>query len=292
MDKIEEFLVKNGFDYLEREHNKGIKLRRREDLDEFIDSFIGGHTPYQYCFSIEERFVYLVIRLLLADSPLSSEELRQRLYISKNTVLKSLSSVEEWLHQRNLALEKKHKVGIWVTGKEAERRRAATDLVLQKTTVKDLLNYLDKQTVQSKMVNLVFPQVFSETDLSLLDELVCQAEAELERKFSDQAYCQLLIYLTIVLKRATQGVDALDLHVDNMKKSIEFYTAKRIVERLRQELEINISPGEVEHIMLYLLGAEVIKSECSKMIRDKRRSRARARQDKLYLVAAAMTDEM
>ena len=294
MDKIEEFLVKNGFDYLEREHNKGIKLRRREDLDEFIDSFIGGHTPYQYCFSIEERFVYLVIRLLLADSPLSSEELRRRLYISKNTVLKSLSSVEEWLHQRNLALEKKHKVGIWVTGREAERRRAATDLVLQKTTVKDLLDYLDKQTAPSKVVNLLFTQVFSGIDLSILDELVCQAETELERKFSDHAYCQLLTYLAIVLKRADHGVDELDLHVENMKKSIEFYTAKQLVERLGQEFTVNISQSETEHVMLYLLGAEVIKSERSKLIREKRRARAgaRARRDRLYLVAAAMTDEM
>ncbi|HEY8344079.1 MAG TPA: HTH domain-containing protein, partial [Bacillota bacterium] len=142
IDKIEGFLVKNGFDYLEREHNKGIKLKRREGLEEFIDSFIGSHTPYKYYFSSEERFIYLVTRLLLAESPVSSEELRSKLCISKNTVLKSLSIVEEWLRERNLTLVKKHKVGIWVTGKELDRRKAAVDLILQTITVQDLLNYL------------------------------------------------------------------------------------------------------------------------------------------------------
>ena len=290
IDKIEAFLVKNGFGYLEKEHNKGIKLRRREGLSEFIDSFIGSHTPYKYYFSSEERFVYLVIRLLLADSPLSSEELRRRLYVSKNTVLKSLSTVGEWLKERNLVLEKKHKVGFWVTGKETDRRRATTDLVLQKVTVRDFLNYLDKQPAQSKIINLLFAEIFSEADLSLLDELICQAETELERKFSDKAYCQLITYLAIVLRRVDQEVDSLDLHVDNMKNSIEFSTAKQMVEKLKQELKIYISPDETDHIMFYLLGAEVIKSERSKMIRDKRH--ARVRQDKLYLVAAVMTDEM
>lgn len=290
IDKIERFLVKNGFEYLEREHNKGIKLKRREGLEEFIDSFIGGHTPYKYYFSSEERFIYLVIRLLLAESPLSSEELRRRLCISKNTVLKSLSTVEEWLRERNLILVKKHKVGIWVTGKETDRRKAAIDLILQTITVKDLLNYLDKQTVQSKLINLLIEELFCKADLSLLDELICQAEAELGRKFSDKAYCQLVIYLAIVLRRAAHGIDSLDLHVDNMKNSIEFSTAKQMVERLQQELGVRIAPSETDHIMLYLLGAEVIKSERSKMLRYQRQ--IRARQDRLYQVAAAMTDEM
>ena len=290
IDKIEEFLVKNGFGYLEREHNKGIRLRQREGLDQFIDSFISSHTPYKYYFSSEERFDYLVIKLLLADSPLSSEQLRQRLYISKNTVLKSLSTVEERLRQRNLVLERKHKVGFWVTGKEIDRRRTVTDLVLEKITVKDLLNYLEKQTVPSKIINLLFEEIFSEADLSLLDELICQAETELERKFSDKAYCQLVIYLATVLRRADQGIDSLDLHVDNMKKSIEFSTASQIVERLEQELDVRIAPSETDHIMLYLLGAKVIKTDHSRLNWDK--SHAHMRHDKLYLVAAAMTDEM
>ena len=97
IDKIEQFLVKNGFDYLEREHNKGIKLKPSAGLEEFIDSFVGSHTPYKYFFSNEERFVYLTIRLLLAESPVNSDELRSKLYISKNTALKTLATAEKWL---------------------------------------------------------------------------------------------------------------------------------------------------------------------------------------------------
>ena len=290
IDKIEQFLVKNGFDYLEREHNKGIKLKPSAGLEEFIDSFVGSHTPYKYFFSNEERFVYLTIRLLLAESPVNSDELRSKLYISKNTVLKTLATAEKWLRERNLILVKKRKIGTWVTGKEMDRRRAATDLILQVITVKDLLNYLDKQTVQSKLVNLLFEELFSRIELWLLDEVICQAENELGRKFSDKAYCQLVIYLAIVLRRAAHDIDSLDLHVDNMKNSIEFSVAKQMVDRLQQELGISIAPGETDHIMFYLLGADVIKSERSKIPRSPRQ--ILARQDRLYQVAAAMTDEM
>ena len=99
-----------------------------------------------------------------------------------------------------------------------------------------------------------------------------------------------MIYLAIILRRAAHGIDSLDLHVDNMKNSIEFSAAKQMVERLQQELGVRIAPSETDHIMLYLLGADVIKSERSKMSLYQRQ--IRARQDRLYQVAATMTAEM
>ena len=42
-----------------------------------------------------------------------------------------------------------------------DRRRVAVDLILQTLTVKDLLNYLDKQTVQSKLINLLIEELLA-----------------------------------------------------------------------------------------------------------------------------------
>lgn len=261
IDKIEEFLVKNNFGYLEREHNKGVKLFKQKKLDEFINSFVNSHTPYKYFFSKEERFVYILVKLLSSATPVSSECFRQKLYTTKNTILKELYSVEKWLRERSLVLHKKHKVGIWVDGRETDKRQAVIELVLQIATIKDILNYINTRTAQSKIINLLFEEFFSTIDLSFLDILLKQVEVDLERRFSDKAYCQLIIYLALVIKRAAPGEDTSGLKLENMKHSIEYDTARKIVERLNRELGTRISSGEADHIMLHLLGAEVIKAE-------------------------------
>jgi transcriptional antiterminator len=52
IDKIEKFLVKNGFKYLDRRHNKGIKIIKQDGLDEFVNSFIKQPVPYKYSYWI------------------------------------------------------------------------------------------------------------------------------------------------------------------------------------------------------------------------------------------------
>lgn len=290
IDKIERFLVKNNFGYLERKHNKGVKLFKQKKLDEFVNSFVNSHTPYKYFFSKEERFAYILVKLLLSNIPVSSENLRQKLYTSKNTVLKELYSVEKWLRERRLILHKKHKVGIWVAGRETAKRQALIELVLQIATIKDILNYINTQTVQSKIIKLLFEEIFSPIDLSFLDKLIRQVEVDLERRFGDKAYCQLIIYLTLVIKTAASEGDTSALNLDNMKQSIEYDTARKIVDWINRELGTGISSQEADHIMLHLLGAEVIKAAKKDSISDQIFSRMR--RDKLSLVANQMTEEI
>lgn len=71
IDKIEDFLVTNGFDYLEKQHSKGVKIIKTKDLEEFLEGFLGEHTPYKYVYSKEERFEFMVIKLLQSSSPIN-----------------------------------------------------------------------------------------------------------------------------------------------------------------------------------------------------------------------------
>lgn len=283
IDRIEAFLLKNKFDYLEREHHKGIKLGAGNGITEFIDAFIKSHTPYQYFFSTEERFFYIGVKLILSDTSLSSDYFKQKLCTSKNTILKQLDIIGKWFLVRNLTLRKKHKAGIWVEGKEIDKRRAITEIALQVIGVKDILNYLKTKKIDSKILSLLFEEIFDQTAIFLLDDLIRQAEKDLGRKFSDKAYCRLMIYLAVVLKRANKG-ETMDLNIANMEHSIEFETAKKIVARLTETLGSPIRSGETSQIMLYLLGAEVIKA-------DKKENLSEYFWDKLYMVAQQMVDE-
>ena len=54
IDKIEDFLVKNGFDYLDKKYKKGVKISNDPKLKKFVHKFAGEYTPYKYVYSKEE----------------------------------------------------------------------------------------------------------------------------------------------------------------------------------------------------------------------------------------------
>jgi len=46
IDKIEDFLVKNGFPYMDKQHGKGVKIVKSKELSTFLKEFAGEYTPY------------------------------------------------------------------------------------------------------------------------------------------------------------------------------------------------------------------------------------------------------
>lgn len=241
IDKIEAFLVKNGFEYFERQYNMGIKLVKNEKLTEFLKSFIGTDSSisrYHYSYSKDERMKFIATKLLQLNEPVNIAYFENKLSISKNTVLKELDAIQEWLGGRGLELIRKPKLGIIVDGKEENKRRAITELVSETVTPEDILNYASKKITQTKINNLQFDILFSDINLDFLDNLLRTAETELGRKFSDEAYGGLITHLAIMIKRIQLNKEIYlpDIDMENIKQDMEYKAAQAIISRLKRNL--------------------------------------------------------
>lgn len=287
IDKIEKFLVKNGFDYFQRQHNKGIKLIKENGVEKFIEQFVNTRTPHKYIYSKEERFQFIIVKLLQSSAPVKIAYFEKILYISKNTVLRELDIVQEWLSNRNILLNRKPRVGITVEGREIDKRKAIMEISSESISTEELLNYMNKKIVNSKLSNLQFENLFSDVDLDFLDGLIKRAELELNRSFSDETYVNLITHIALMIKRIqlNKNIYIPDINMEGITSGKEYEAALKITKGIEKHYNIIVPESEIKYIILHLLGAKVLNVQNSYDL-------AENKVDGLYDVTKAMTREI
>jgi mannitol operon transcriptional antiterminator len=283
IDKIEAFLVNNGYGWLDRQHGKGVKLQKKDGIDGLINSFIKMPSPRKYIYSKEERFSYIATKLLESVKATKITSFVKELGVSKNTILKEMDLVAEWLQGYKLGLIRRHRIGVWVEGPEFNKRKAIIELASQSMTPGHILNYINKKIVQSKIENLQLNMLFSNVDLDFMDELIIAAETILGKKFSDTAYVNLIAHIAITLKRISghHDINLPEIKLDDHDKSGAYSVAATMVKRLEGHYNIKIPDQEIDYIMLHLLSAKILKGNYRN-----------DSPDELYHVVTLMTDEM
>lgn len=262
IDKIEEFLVKNGFQYLDKQHLKGIKIINESGLNEFLDSFLGEYTPYKYVYSKSERFEFIGMKILQSKEPVKLSYFQSKLCVSKNTISKELELIEKWLNERELKIIRKSRLGIIVDGNEENKRKAIREITSETISTEDIVNYVKKGTAKSKINNLQFNTLFSDIDIDFIDSIIKSVEVEFNKEFSDEAYGSLITHITLMIKRVEldTNISIPEINLENLKVGKQYEVAKKILKKIEVHYNIKIPEEETNYITLHLLGAKVLKT--------------------------------
>lgn len=263
LDKIDEFLKFVGLSPLERKHSKGVKLDCDESALKKLNSYFKTYTPSNYYFSKEERQNFIKSELLQSDVPINSAYLMSVLNVSKTTVIHDIAQTKPFFEHYHLKLVTKPNVGIYIEGKESDKRRALSRVNSDMITVDELFDYLATRKVENKGNILQFENVFSNMDIDYLDKIIRMSEQELGGEFSDLAYGSLLSHIVIMIKRIQLGQKVLmiDAPLDEAEYKEEIEVGKRMIERLESHYKIEIPEEEVNYLVFHLLGAKFMKSE-------------------------------
>ena len=287
VDKIEEFLVKNGLGYLDKQHSKGVKLPNNKKVVDFINKFVGDYTPYKYVYSKDERIKFIIVKLLQSSKPITIGEFESKLCISKNTVLKELDEVEIWLESKDLELSRKPKVGVLIEGEEIKKRKALIEITSETVSSEALVNYISRRMIQSKINNLQFDILFSDIDIDFIDNIIRHAEVELNREFSDEAYGGLITHLAIMIKRIQldKEIHLPDINNEVVKNTKEYEVSGNLIKRIEKHYGIKVPEVERSYIVIHLLGAKVLRD--NEIYKDDQ-----YKLNDLYGVVKAMTEEI
>jgi transcriptional antiterminator/mannitol/fructose-specific phosphotransferase system IIA component (Ntr-type) len=262
LDKIEKFLVKNGFDYFERHHINGVRLKKQEGLEDFINTFISTETPYKYVYSKSERIIIMILELLQANEPLKIGYFEKKLYVSRNTVLKELDDIEKWLKKRKLNLIRKPRIGLLIEGSELDKRRAIIECTFENISLEEIYGYINRKIAVSKINNIQFDLLFSEIDINFLNNLINYAEHKLNKKFSDDGYGNLITHIAIMIKRLQLNKEIYipNINVEGIENSKEYEVSKEIINKIEDKFNIKVPKVELDYIALHLLGAKSLKN--------------------------------
>ncbi|MFD3156209.1 BglG family transcription antiterminator [Haloimpatiens sp. FM7330] len=287
IDKIEKIFVKNGFGYLDRHHVKGVRIPKNKGIDKFLNKFVNTNTPFKYSYSKDERTKFIITKLLQASSPVKLNYFEEILCVSRNTILKEMDCIENWLFKKNLFLIRKPRVGIYIEGSEIEKRKAIIEVASETISTTDIFNYINRKMVQSKINNLQFEVLFSEVDVDFLNDLVIEAEKELGKEFSDEAYGNLITHMAIMIKRIqlNKNIYLPEVDLNMVKEYKEYDVSKKIISKIKDKYNIHVPAEETGYIALHLLGAKVLKTNHMYDLKN-------CKYDDLYDIVKKMTEEI
>ncbi|MBB6624482.1 transcription antiterminator [Clostridium gasigenes] len=262
IDKIESFLVKNGFGYFDKKYKKGIRINDTLKVKEYMQKFIGEYTPYKYVYSKYERKLFMTLKLLQSNEYIKIKDFEEKLCVSKNTLLKELDEIGYELEKYDLKLVRKPRLGLIADGLEMNKRNAVIDIMAKSVSAEDVVNYVSKKSIQSKINNLQFSTLFEDIDIDFIDRLIKKAEIDLKREFSDEAYGGLITHLSIMIKRVQldKVIYLPELDDGFVKSTVEYQVALEIIGKIEEYYNIVVPEMESCYIVIHLLGAKVVNN--------------------------------
>lgn len=268
LDKLEKIVELEGL-YLVRKPGVGIRLEGSEENIQIISRKINMNlgSNYKRPFSPEQRRAFIIKELFFSKKQVSANSLSEKLFVSNNTIYNDLDKIEEGLKKHNLSLLRERN-SIKIVGKEENYRKALSYYVSElndfsfyegmEELYEDYKGRIDSNTLfQLKQI--------VDLDYSFLEESLEALEKELDFKFSEGAFINLVIHIAITVRRIEEGKDI--FMPENIFKTIvdtnEFKSAKNMTRKLEEEFHLKIPESEIGYITLHILGSKMYRDDFS-----------------------------
>ena len=228
---------------------------------------LSAYRELQLVLTAEQRQQLLALLLLEATEPVILQQLEQMLEVSRTTVVADLNTIEPWLSEHALDLQRRPNYGIDVQGSEAQRRQALgawawghTPFGASLTSVTHSDGITFDLAGDSRLLPIVArsAEIIDRWQVPRLFSQVAYAEAQLGGRFSDDAVLYLALVFAIQTTRVAQGQVLEEFERDDMaqlQSHAVWPIAQQIAARLNWGVGKPWADPEVAFITRYLLAA-------------------------------------
>ena len=203
----------------------------------------------------------ILLKLFSSEEAILIKELSIEFYVSRATINKDISILNEWLEQYNVTLEYIKSQGIRIVGKENDQRNAMAMVFSYKQAISivDVIKYDDFKVIYTEPIR-IFEKILK-IDFNQLIIMIHKAEKGLSYSFSTEATVSLAMILAVTIIRSKNGHRiVLDYElVATLKCSKEFAIVKEFAEEIEEKFKIRLPEHEKYYMLLHFLGAKVLK---------------------------------
>ncbi|MBP2622843.1 BglG family transcription antiterminator [Streptococcus oricebi] len=192
--------------------------------------------------NIEDRYSYLLNKLLFEQAELYFDDLAEELFVSRSTLSADFRKIRRDLAPYQLKIESKAKQGVYIQGKERDKRRFIMDYFFRDRFFQSLHHYINIQ-VEGREISL------EELTIIVLDE--CR---EGQLRLSDFVIQNLVVHIALSFKRLAEGFQISQIEGWSQEDyELERRIARRILERVRLATGLDFPEEEVDYITLHLI---------------------------------------
>lgn len=243
VEKLDDY---SGIDLISKQ-GYGYKLDVLDDdaLADFLEEnhINDHHFDYQSITDINDRYNYLLNKLLFAQNEIYFDDLVDELYVSRSTLSSDFKKIRQKFKPYHLKIESKANKGVYVTGSERDKRRFIMDYFISSGFIDTMHSYVDNELLNQRIS-------FEELTIIVLDE--CR---EGGLKLSDFVIQNLVIHIALAIRRITEGFKISKLEEEELKlrELPERQIADNILKRVSVSTGIDFPVEEVDYITLHLI---------------------------------------
>lgn len=268
MKEIEEWLEKNDFELIKKP-GVGIILNETLENKKFLLELIEEENVVKE-YSKEERKIFILSSLLTDVEAKKSSYFTKILKISDGTFNNDLNEIGEWLSYSDIKLVRKPGIGLFLKGNEKSFRQAQIKLIHQFYNDKEILdmvknignNIRPSSTIQisskNRLLNLIDKSI-----IKSVEDILANTIKSLNMNISDSAYIGLIVHISLAIQRLKNGetITIKKEVLDELRCFEQFLIAKKIVNNIESEFNIDIPEDEIGYITMHLKGAK-LRTSC------------------------------
>lgn len=230
---------KNGFQIeLIKKEGYYLSVTDDEKLNIYLDKESKAEADI---YNSNQRLKMLLFYIFQTKGYFTTEQLSERMEISRATILRDLKKIEEIINENGLSLEKKAHYGLKVSGDERSYRRAFSEFVLNSEL------YLEPTQE--------FYEFSSSFNLKELRKLLSEVLYQKELKISDVALENVLNHIKILVFRArTNNYVSNNTLMDKKPDEVYDEVALVIAEWIKKSYSITLPESEVNLLAVHISG--------------------------------------
>jgi mannitol operon transcriptional antiterminator len=191
----------------------GVELESSATQRRTLAKELNASSDFQLVLTAAERQQLIALTLLTNDKPTILYQLQQSAQVSRTTVLKDLTAVEEWFTEFQLTLQRRPNHGIWLVGNEQDVRQAIVALLWGTHPFEEPLMSMTHLhglrfplAADAQLLPLVAEanQLLPRWDAQRALSQVAYAETQLGGRFTDDTVLLLSLRLAVQMQRVQQ----------------------------------------------------------------------------------------
>lgn len=244
--------------HLNGERRNGLTLTADAELRSRLATELAGLRP-PLVLSPVERQRLLLFELFTHDMGLTDREIRALVSTSRATISRDLISIEAWLREHNLFVQKRPRMRTVLVGREDDFRHACVSLILETVRETALLDLClwgrtpsdRSEEVKHPVQRLVLDRI-SNWGLHEAWRYISQIERELRVTFPDSDHLSLCLYWAVTVQRVRNGhgVTLPEGQITAQQRQPEHRAVENACHLLYRESGVRFSPSEIAQLTL------------------------------------------
>lgn len=257
--EINEDLQKNHLAVISSDAEGNLWMKETEKADiRVYEKFIDKYDFYTYYLSKNERSTILAMILLNASGYVTVEQLKEKIGVSRNTLLRDLQELKIWFKENEMTLVSQVRRGYIVEAPEKEIRKGILKLLE--------VNGDDNFYKNGYNLNVFWNLLLKEADkLGIYEKMknyIVEEEENQQVFLTDYSFFEAVTELTIILNRIMRK-QLLPRYYTNewnyLKEGSKYIFSNELFEKISQEFHINVREVEILFYTECLNGKSYLK---------------------------------